>query len=68
MCGVIDLLQKAETPEQRARRIVMSIPKAKDELYAMKVDWDTLEAADVYSTKMVPFVTKKVRSDTLLEV
>ena len=46
----------------------MSIPKAKDELYAMKVDWDTLEAADVYSTKMVPFVTKKVRSDTLLEV
>lgn len=49
-----------ESAAERAKRLIGSVPKEKEELYAYVVDWAILEGASVFQKKLEPWIAKKV--------
>ena len=50
----------AATAAERAKRLIEKVPKDKEALYALPVDWKLLEARAVLQNKMKPWIAKKV--------
>lgn len=48
------------TAAERAKRLIEKVPKDKEALYALPVDWKLLEACAVLQNKMKPWIAKKV--------
>ena len=48
------------TAAERAKRLIEKVPKDKEALYALPVDWKLLEARAVLQNKMKPWIAKKV--------
>jgi hypothetical protein len=49
-----------ESAAERAKRLIGSVPKEKEELYVYKVDWALLESAKTFQLKLEPWIAKKV--------